>query len=231
MNGFSQDDAPLEEAPNSYVEDAEAVRAHLVSLRGGALFLSPADTIRLLGWFDKGIRVADVLRALERSAEARAKKRTRVPFGLGQASRYLGKQTKGVFRSPNAPDVDPGNASGLAPLTALIRHRAAGDPQEQRLRAVASDLGALALVEPDQAAKQAMIRVRMFHDRCWDALSPSQQKEVRSNALEQLGDLVHLVDEDDLQPIIEESARAITRERYQWLCAASVWDLLAPEAS
>ncbi len=231
MNGFSHDDAALDDVPNAYIEDAEAVRAHLVSLRGGAIFLSPADTLRLIGWFDKGVTVADVLRALERAAETRLKKRSRVPFGLGQASRYLGGRTKGVFRSPKPPIVYHEPDYPLAPLVALIAGRAAGDPQEKRLRDVAADLEGLALVDRDQAAKQAMIRLRMFHDSCWESMGARAQQQVRDQARTNLGDLVHLVDEADLQPVIEESARGLARERYQWLSAASVWDLLAPEAT
>ena len=53
MSLFSASAPPM--VPDAYRDAAEAVRAHLVSVRGGALFLSPADTLKLLEWLDRDV--------------------------------------------------------------------------------------------------------------------------------------------------------------------------------
>ena len=204
---------------------AEAVRQHLVAHRGGAVFLSSSDALRLIDWLDREIPVEDILRAIERAAENRAKKRSRVPLSLGHVGRHLGKPTKGVFRS-RRPEPIHADESGLAPLVRLIRERAEADPLGQALRDLAEALEGLT---GDHVARDAMVGVRNFHEAVFDGLPEARRAALRDEARAGLGDLVHLMDERELVCLVEEAARYEARQGYAWLSAASVWDLLQPE--
>ncbi len=215
------------EVPPEYREAAEAVRRHLVAHRGGALFLSSSDALRLIGWLDRGVPVCDILRAIERAAEARRKRRSRVPLGLGHAGRHLGKPTRGALAREAVRPVASGEGGRLGPLVRWIRERARGDARREALHALADELAGLP--EGVQLAEAAMIRIRAFHDAAFDGLGEAGRAALRARARQELGDLVHMLDERELVPLIEEGARALAREGYEWLSAATVWDLLRPE--
>ena len=203
------------------------MRQHLVAHRGGAVFLSSSDALRLIDWLDRAIPIEDILRAIERAAEVRAQKRSRVPLGLGHVGRHLGKPTQGIFRGRRATPVQEGEA-GLAPLIRLIRERSAQDPLQSGLRALADELAGL---HGDGMARDAMVRVRTFHQAVFDGLSEEGRQALRDAARADLGDLVHMMDDRELAPLVEEAARYEARQGYAWLSAASVWDLLQPEES
>jgi hypothetical protein len=107
---------------------AEQVREHLVTLRGGAPFLSPADG-RLLGrWLDEATPVAAICLALERAVDARRKAPSRVPLSLTHAKRHLGKPGAAVVTG----GVETTNAGHpLAPITVALR--AGGDANRREL--------------------------------------------------------------------------------------------------
>lgn len=213
----------MADVPAEHREAAEVVRGHLVALRGGAMFLSSADVLRLLEWFDRAVPVEDILRALERAAESRAARRSRVPLTLAHARPHLGRPTRGAFRSVDRP---PDVAAGLAPLVARILAQAADDPLAEALRALARDLEAL--TDPATRAQTAMRRVSQFHEAVFDALPEARRATLRREARAGMGDLVHLLDARDLEPLVEEAARFEARRGYAWLSAASIWDLLGP---
>lgn len=220
-------EAPAVEVPTEHRDAAEAIRQHLVSLRGGGVFLSSADGLRLLDWLDRSVPLADILRAIERAADSRRKTRSRIPLSLGHVSRHLGRPTKGVFKSRGGPALPP-QPSGLEPLVALIRQRAADDPLRELLQELARDLGALP--PGPQQAEQAMIRLGSFRQAVFDAMRADQREALLAAAREDLGDLVLLLEERDLGPLVEEGARSAALEGYTWLSAASVWDLVGEEA-
>ena len=51
--------------PPEHQQAAALICDHLVSVRGGALFLSNADAVRLLGWLDRAVPVPSILLAIE----------------------------------------------------------------------------------------------------------------------------------------------------------------------
>ena len=212
----------LSGVPREHREAAEAVRAHLVSVRGGAVFLSPADALKLVGWLDDEVPVPDILRAIERAAEYRSKSRSRLPLGLGRVARHLGRPTRGAFGG-TAPKL----SDGLHPLLALIAERAAGDPLEALLTDLARQLAALP--SDPRHAERAMTCIADFHQRVFMALPAARRSALRERARTGMGDLVHLLDERQLLAILEENARYAAREGYAWLSAATVWELLATE--
>ena len=70
------------QVPDEHRDAAEEICSHLVSLRGGGLFLSSTDTLVLLGWLDEGTPVTSVLCALERAEERRRARRSRRPLTI-----------------------------------------------------------------------------------------------------------------------------------------------------
>lgn len=207
--------------PEAYREAAEHVRAHLVALRGGALFLSSADTLQLLDWFDRGVSVAAILCALECAAEARRKRRSRVPLGLRQARRHL-KPAKQQLR------VGVDQCKPLAALVGAARDQARREG-EQALAALADALEALPDGEPEQVAEQALTRIARWLDEQWNALAGAERQRLLAAAVAGLGDLADLVDERTLGSLAEEAARDAIRARYPWSSTTAVFQLVAPE--
>jgi len=205
---------------------ADAVCAHLVSVRGGALFLSNSDALRLLKWLDKKVPVPAILVAIERAWEQRQKKRSRLPLTLGQVNRHIGKAAPGAFSLGDAAAPATEERGTLAPLVRLIRQRAGSDPQGRQLGALADGLAGLAA--GPTLAQRAMVQIAAFHTDVWSDLPDRRREALREAARGALGDLVHLLDETELVGLVEEAALAEARRGYGWLSAATVQDLLAP---
>lgn len=191
--------------PPHYQPAAEEVRSHLCHLRGGAPFLSPQDAFTLVTWLDAGVPVADILLALERSAEARRRARSRFPLTLGAAKRHLGKAHPVRVRPP---------APGEPPFGPILDGLAEGDDLRVALEAVPAD-------DPD-GERRALAAIRAFLDDRWSALSPDDRADLEASARAELGDLLALVDEDTAHELVEETARDRFRQRWPRLTAAAV---------
>lgn len=203
-------------ASQAHRDAAEEVRAHLVALRGAGLFLSSADSLLLVGWLDAGVSVADILRALERAAEARRRRKARVPLQLTHAKRHLGKSTKGVFAQERP-------VSREVPLDPVVRTLAvhADSPARQALEGA---LRGCVATDPDQLFRAAAAAVRTFLDARWDELPEAGREALRAKALAELGDLADLVDGDTREALVSEGARDLLRAGYPALSAASLWE-------
>ncbi len=214
---------PSEESPipAHYAEAAEEVRAHLCALRGGGLFLSPMDTWKLVQWLDRGVRVSDVLVALERAAAARRAARSHLPLALGAAARHLGRP--GRSTAPRRPR--PGEPA-LAPL-------APPRPEDPALAAAVDRLTRVLHAldrRTEEGERHALAAIRVFLDEAWTAIGDDGRDRLREAARAELGDLLHLVDEPTGHALVEETARDHLRQRWPTLTAASVRDLLADGA-
>lgn len=188
-----------------HVPDAvvDEVVAHLVSLRGGGLFLSPTDGELLLRWLGEGVRPAQLLLALERAAEARRARRSRLPLTLGQAARYLRPARPAALGDPARPRWEP---PAHSPEAALWDHLAAapGEPEEQ--------------------LRWALSEVRSFLAAQLSSLDPSERRALQERALADLGDLVDRIPEATRDKLVEEGIRDLLRQRFPRLTAASLAD-------
>ncbi len=212
--------------PPGYQQAAEEVRGHLIALRGGAPFLAPDDAHLLVQWLDEGILVSSILRALERAADSRRKRRSRVPLNLRHANRHLGKPTKGVLRCSPAQQNDQVSAHPLQPLAHALLAQASDDPQRESLRQMAKELTSLAADDQDALIREVLGCYRLFFEALWrDLTSEEREKEIQDSICE-LGDLALYVDEASLLASAEERARDKQRASYPWLTAATLWDLL-----
>lgn len=201
---------------------AEQVREHLVTLRGGAPFLSPADG-RLLGrWLDEATPVAAICLALERAVDARRKAPSRVPLSLTHAKRHLGKPGAAVVTG----GVETTNAGHpLAPITVALR--AGGDANRRELadHLEALPAGPEGSLGPDALVEKAVAAIRTFHAARWSALTDEDRRARIASAVEALGDLRGHLDEAVLWAAAEEHARDHHRQELPWLATATVWEL------
>lgn len=205
--------------PLQWRDAAEEVRAHLTTLRGGGPFLSPADSWQLVQWFEQGIDVKVVLLALERAAEVRRIKRSRLPLSLVAAKRHLGKSGQTPFRGPSSPREPP-----LAAVVRTLLTVPPGADREARAE-LERELLSIERGDPD-GFRRAVAAARTFFDDVWEALGSEGREQLRSEAHASLGDLAHMLDETELIDLVEEAARDALRARYPSLGAATFAALL-----
>lgn len=180
--------------PAHYQDQAEAVRAHLVHLRGGAPFLSPADALCLLRWLDARVSVRAILAALDRAVVSRRRTRARTRLTLTAAGRHLGKPP--LIASPL------GEAGGLQQVCARL-----GELADPHAVALADALAALPEGPADEQVPAAVAVCREHLERRWVQL-PHADREARIEAAARdLGDLANVVDAETLRALAEEIAR------------------------
>lgn len=198
---------------------ADEVREHLVSLRGRGLFLSSDDSLLLVQWLDAGVDVPRIVRALERAAEARRARRSKVPLRLVHAKRHLGRPTKGVFarERPTAPAHEP-----LQPVLRALA--AVGDGGSEARFALEAALAAVGPGDAEALFRAGATAARAFLDARWAELSSAERERLHSEAESELGDLVEMVDEETLDALVDEGARDRLRAGYPALSAASLWE-------
>lgn len=200
----------------------DEVRAHLVVLRGGAPFLSPKDAALLVTWLEEGKSVSGILTALERAAEARRERASRVPLSLRQAKRYLESRRPIATTAPTVSADHP-----LTPLAEDLRQIAATDPRPKAVRALATALEALPARDPDRLVRTALVQIRAFLEDCWQALGAAERDRLQDEAL----DLVlqaGIKGSAAQQNAAQAMARTDLRRRYPQLTAATLWDLVDP---
>lgn len=210
------------DVPETWKRGAEEVREHLVMLRGGAPFLSPADSLQLVRWFDEGIPVAAILRALDRAWEARRRRPARTPLGLSHARRHLARCTA----LPEAPPRPSDAGAPLAGLAAIARELSAEAEHAAGLLELATTFEAIRAEDPDELARSALAAIRAFRERVWEDTPEPVRAAARMAARDELSEFVDGLDETTLGSLLEENARARVLAPYARLDAAAVWDVL-----
>ncbi len=188
----------------------EEVRAHLVAIRGGAPFLSPADGWQLLRWLDGGVPVSAILRAIEAAATARRARRARTPLGLAHARKYL-------------------EPAKLQEIAAIDRRGVL----VARIREISEELGPLCarleqarVADAEALARLALTEIRALHERAWEALEPGERAALLADARAGYGAMLEDLAEAVQHALIEEAARDRVRARWPGLCAELVWESL-----
>lgn len=212
---------------------AEAVTSYLVTLRGGAPFLSGADGRLLVRWLDQGVPVPTILTALDQVAERRRKKRTRSRLSLNAAKGVIKKAIGEAEAPATAPPPRPDRGA-----LALARDAYAGalhamplDDQAEPLRdALVSAVRAAPTVSQDATATAVIAACRRFHEARWSALPPETRDALEADSRAALASLVETVDAAVLGDLIEEAARDALRARTPLVSAREAWTRLGGSA-
>ena len=106
--------------PVSHQDSAEQVREYLVSVRGGAPFLSGADCQLLVTWLDEEIPVPAILCAIDRVSLRRRAKRVRTRLSLNACKGELQKLLSKPKKEP--VNISAAKTDGLAILAEKIYH-------------------------------------------------------------------------------------------------------------
>lgn len=208
-------------------DEAEAIRAHLVVLRGGAMFLSADDSALLRAWLTEGWTSTAIILALERAAQSRAKRPSRIPLSLRSAKRHLGKAVKGAVVTA------PGNEvpAGLERLLEAVRSYRSHEESSLMLDELEQGLCALQGIEADALESMAIRACDAFLLRVWDAMAPEAREHALAEAKECLKGVASMMSAEAVSASAEEIARRQVRERYPSLSAASVRVLLTGAAA
>lgn len=204
---------------------AETVRRHLVALRGGAPFLSSEDASLLETWLRDGWTAPQIVHALERAADARRKRPSRIPLSLQSARRHLGKTSRGRLKTAKAPSTD------THPLHAMVRAVrstiTADDPRGEELASLADALQALPTADPVLLEARAQALCRDFLLAAWETMSDWERQARQQDARRELASLAGMLSEAALDASAEELARDQLRQAYPLLSAATVRQALA----
>lgn len=196
-------------------EAAEAVRAYLVSVRGGAPLLSGADARVLHDWLVRGVRIGAIVRGIDLVAAKRLAKRVRAPLSLVSCRGEVERQQKhaGSWWRRVRPAL-PGGADMPAadPRFAEVSALAAGAERE---------IAALAERDPDRRAAAACAIAAQFLEDAW-ALAPREALLAEADA--RLADARSLYDDAEWDEAREIFARDGLRQRYPRLTATWIWE-------
>lgn len=198
------------------IEAAEAVRAYLVSVRGGAPLLSSADARLLYGWLREGVRLGAIVRAIDLVASRRLAQRVRAPLSLVSCRTEVLRQQKQA-----GSWVRRGGARSVVLASGDPRFAAVTRLAEATERAVA----ALAAEEPERRASRACALAAAFHEQAWQE---APQDLLLAEAAEALADARGLYDEAEWALALEATAREDLRRRYPSLTATALWQELGP---
>jgi hypothetical protein len=196
---------------------AEAVRSHLIHLRGGSPFLSSTETDLLEQWFESGFSVAVILHALDRAADARAKRPTRTPFTLDRARRYL----QPAEPKPPRAATQHGDASSRS-WAARARDAYRHDTAHSAILTLIDQIQDAETQEPTTCASRVAGALAAFHEARWEQLDERERDALMKKAREDFEDLAALMPPAALEESILERARALLRSRYALLTMANV---------
>ncbi|MFT4975294.1 MAG: hypothetical protein ACI8S6_001181 [Myxococcota bacterium] len=206
-------------------QHAEDVRAYLVNLRGGAPFLSGADSQLLHGWLTDGVPVAVIMASLDRVAMRRRQRRTRGRMSLqscrGEVRRMMG-------RARPRPTRRPGSLGGLGRLAEQIGGLSMAPllvPLRETLAGELLRLDAEGPADIEERARQAIAVCRRFHEGVWDAII-EQRQALLADAETELDSLRGLLRGTAWIAAVEEVARDRIRARFPLVSAQVIWDRL-----
>jgi hypothetical protein len=206
-------------------EKAEAVRAYLVAVRGGAPFLSAADGRLLVKWIEQGISVARILAAVDEVAEKRRKKMTRGRLTLTACRRSIeGRKTKDAEyiasnqAAPNSVTVDfSAYIDALQCMVVTAPLAGAQSTLIEHMTALSNT------ADPERAATEAVSACRAFQETAWHT-AQAEHQALRSEALQELAALRNVLSPEALEAAIDEVARDLVRRRFPLVSAREVWD-------
>lgn len=209
----------------------EEVRAHLVSARGGAPFLSGADGRLLLRWVESGVPLPAILSAIDAAVERRRRRPVRGRLSLSACGKELERWAPRAA-APSPAAAPPAQAKGaLAAYLDEVSALVPGPPFSAPHARLLEELRESAELEAVEAAAAAAMRaVRRFHEGCWEALAEGQAP-LLAEAERGLDALRSALSPATFAELVESAARDQVRARFPTLSAREVWDRLQPGAA
>ena len=199
----SQDDAA-----RRLQDQAEAVRAYLVSVRGGAPLLSSTDARLLHGWLVRGVRIGAIVRGIDRAAERRLARKVRAPLSLASCRAEVENQQKHGGAWVRSARPLPGRGAPAAdPRFAAVERLAA---------ATTAAIAALPAAEADGFLTAACALAARFLEEAWE-LAP--RDVLLEGAEARLEGARALFDDEAWAEALEATARDELRQRYPRLTA------------
>lgn len=195
-------------------EAAEAVRAYLVSARGGAPLLSGADARQLRDWLVAGVRIGAIVRAIDVMQARRVARRARTALSLTACRGEVEKQQKRAGAWVRA-----GGVSRVAPAAPADDARFAR--VDGLAREAVADIAALAGVDAEARARRACARAARFFEDAWDAAPRESLLEEADAALAGSRSLYADAEWEEMR---ESVAREGLRRRYPHLTATHLWE-------
>jgi len=231
---------PLNELEPALAESAEEVRAFLVSIRGGAPFLSGADGRLLVDWLGEGVSVAAILAAIEAAAARRAKRHARTRLSLSACQGELRRRIT-QRAAPPLPAARPEGELRAWPTLASLAHEIAASKVDPALEAarerlvlslsrlatgLSVDGAALEGASEELVARQAIAACRVFQDAAWRAAEP-RRVAMLGEAEAELATLRGVIPDEAFAAAVEELARDRLRAATPLVSAVVVWDRIA----
>lgn len=187
---------------------AEAVRAYLVSVRGGSPMLSGADARLLRDWLVRGVRIGAIVRAIDVVAARRRANRVRAALTLVGCRAEVEKQQKLGARGP------------LTVRRVEERPLPVSDAVDALATAALRDIHALPAEDADARIAAALVRAARFFEDAWAAVD---RVPLLAIAETQLASLRDLYSADEWTEALEGAARDLLRQRYPPLTATHLW--------
>ena len=181
----------------------------------------------LLQWLDtEGRGVAEICLALERAAEARVKRRSRVPLRLSNAKRYLTKGAIDPIMSHQAANPEVIAPPIVHPLQSLID--ALIDVPELWATEMVATLLCLPVHDVDILVRGALAAQRNALDSRWSELPSREQSQRWEQARDAVLATLAGVDEATVERLAAERIREELRAETPLLTASSLMEHLNP---
>ncbi len=236
---MTRTDAAAATAETPLGEQVDDVVDYLVAVRGGAPFLSAADSRLLLQWLDEGVPVALILAAIDTVSERRRKKRARTRLSLSACARTVAKARLDMDDLQQGGAATPASAATAAATVASTAGRAVAAFAEQvavapldagldaARQALVAELRTLAQATDhvDVIGRKAAAAIGRFHTAAWQAAA-SRQAELRQQAEQQLAPMRKGLSGAAWQDLVEEVARDLLRQETPAVSARRLWDTL-----
>jgi len=208
---------------------AEAVRAYLVAIRGGAPFLSGADGRLLLVWLEQGVPVPLMLTCIDRVAARRQQQHARSRLTLTRCKSEV-RKAWGSASDEERPKAQPTPVDDARPdLMRWLEQVSAAPPPTDlhgafaRLIHTCRGLCDGPPASAEHLGASAMDAIRRFHEAAWDA--HPDLDGLRTSAAAALSGLDLPMSMETA--LIEEGARATLRRHTPLVSAEKLWDSLS----
>ena len=228
--------------PSQHQENAERVRKYLVTVRGGAPFLSGADCRLLVQWLDDAVPIPTILAVIDRVSDRRRAKRVRTRMSLSVCKGELKKllhRTAGSQRATLRPTTEteapasiaeqPSQHRGIAQWISQLKSQPLSTFHYKEQQDFAQKLDELQLQHDETAFEQLSNAVSTlitnFHKNLWEA-TVDEHEQLSQQAELELASLKTLLPTFRWSEAVEEVMRESVRARCPLINAQTMWNAL-----